>query len=508
MQDREIELKFLLPETAAGRLHELPALSGAIEAERLQQTTTYFDTPAFALDQKGLVCRIRAIDGKRLQTIKASSSSGIARHEWECAIEGDRPQLDLLPKARANAALRKAAISNALAPVFVTEIERRSWMISRGAALIEVSLDRGQIVAHHLSHAVCEVEIELKSGSPQDLFALAQELAAQAPLRLDLNPKSRVGYRLAAGHDDVDTDPALPKVTPDMSLGDGFRALCMACLRHFMINEPVLRATREVEALHQTRTAIRRLRALLRVFGRHVKDDELAELRDGFKWLSRVLGAARDLDVMGAHFAAHRKTAHLSANLDTKRDVAYARVFEALDSERFRKLLLDFCAWLEIGPWTTTQPRKRSRGTFEDICMLEFMRWDRKLLAHSADIDGLDPEERHDIRIRAKSLLYVCGLSQGAVPRSRHKAFSAYQKALKRLQSILGKLNDAHVAREQLRETLGEGSRRQGDASNASLDEAARHAVARHAKKEDRLLRDAVAAQAQFAAAPRIWADD
>lgn len=505
MQDLEIELKFGLSAKDAARLPALPPIADALESERKLQQTTYFDTPAFDLEKAGLICRIRRIGDVRVQTIKAETASGIGRHEWERPLAQDGLELDALPKSRVVAPLKKAAAADALAPVFVTEVERRSWIVPQGASLVEVSLDVGHMAAAERTREICEVELELKQGRIEDLFTLARQLSGDVALRLDLNPKSRHGLRLARGEDAIETDPALPRLRPDMGLAEGFRAICYACLRHFMINEPILRANADAEALHQTRTAVRRLRAVLRIFGRHVKDDELGDLRDGFKWLSRVLGVARDLDVMSSHFASHKKTAHLAGHLADKREKVYGRVFEALESRRYRDLLIDFCAWLEAGPWTTRKPRKRSRGTFEDVCLLEFSRRDRKLLDDSRDLAHLDPEERHAVRIRAKSLLYACALTESLLPRRQRKAQSVYVKALKRMQSVLGKLNDAHVARENLRETLGGATR---DAASQALDEAARHAVARHAGKEGRLLEQALKARETFAAAPRVWALD
>src|SRR5690606_41184005 len=67
----------------------------------------------------------------------------------------------------------------------------------RGGAQIEVALDVGEIRAGGRSQPICEIELELKAGQPDALFALALVWAG----RLDCLPfdvsKAERGVRLA-----------------------------------------------------------------------------------------------------------------------------------------------------------------------------------------------------------------------------------------------------------------------------------------------------------------------
>ncbi|MDB5649251.1 MAG: metal-chelation protein [Hyphomicrobiales bacterium] len=499
MQDREVELKFQIPPDAIAHLEEHPLLTAALESEENFLHSVYFDTPQAELRKNGFVWRIRTIGERHIQTIKAIAE-GIGRHEWECDVDVDQPNVKCLKKASANAVLFRKGYAKHLAPVFLTEVDRRLWNVEHDGSLIEISLDRGRVVAGEASASLCEVEFELKQGAPRGLFFVAQAFVAALPLKLDFLPKSHTGHRLAEGRSGPDTEPPKPGLRADMPLSEGFRALCKACLCHLMVNEPILVATRDPEALHQTRTAVRRLRAVLRVFARHVKDEALPGLRDEFKWLSRVLGMARDLDVMSSDFAAHRKTAGIAQSMTENRANAYERVIEAFGSARYRRLLLDFGQWLECGPWTTQRPRKQSRGTFQDICLLECARWDRKLLARGAHISNLDAEDRHKIRIQAKSFFYVCELTERILTGGRRGSHKKYLKALKALQATLGQLNDAHVAQETARALVG-------DYNGEDLEQAAKNAATRHARKESKLIDDARDAYKDFAAAPRAWVE-
>jgi len=64
-----------------------------------------------------------------------------------------------------------------------------------------------------------------------------------------------------------------------------------------MLNRPALESSDRVEAVHQGRVSIRRLRAGLQLFEPLVCDEAYQRLDDALKWLSHLFGDARDLDV-------------------------------------------------------------------------------------------------------------------------------------------------------------------------------------------------------------------
>ena len=59
--------------------------------------------------------------------------------------------------------------------------------------------DQGEVVGGEARAAICEVELELKSGPPSALFALARELSQAAPLQLSFESKAARGQALVAG---------------------------------------------------------------------------------------------------------------------------------------------------------------------------------------------------------------------------------------------------------------------------------------------------------------------
>ena len=99
------------------------------------------------------------------------------------------------------------------------------------------------------------------------------------------------------------------------------------------VNEMVLERHADDAALHQARVALRRLRSALSIW-RDLLDDPVGEtLRGELRWLSGVLGAARDLDVL----IARTMPGALQDRLVADRADAYAAVTAALASERARR---------------------------------------------------------------------------------------------------------------------------------------------------------------------------
>ena len=174
---------------------------------------------------------------------------------------------------------------------------RTAWLLrGKGGAQIEVALDVGAVVAGERSQPICEIELELKSGQPDALFALALEWAAAFDcLPFDISKAER-GVRLAHG---VEAAPvkSVPLALDDgMGVEEGFAAIVQACLAQFQANLPGVLASGDIEYVHQARVALRRLRAALRLF----RDACVLppDLLESLRALAAALGPARDWDVL------------------------------------------------------------------------------------------------------------------------------------------------------------------------------------------------------------------
>ncbi|MET4161617.1 inorganic triphosphatase YgiF [Marinobacterium sp. MBR-111] len=199
----ETELKLLIEPAAMERLSRHSLLCHATgQAARLLHNT-YYDTAALDLARAKVALRVRRQGERFIQTLKTRGQSIDGLHqrgewEWDLASEQLDPALleaDIWP------AELIAPDQLALIPVFTTDFTRRLWWLTFEGAEIEVALDLGEVVCdcgdgRHLTDPISELELELKSGPADALFALAHRLAEQAELQPGDISKAQRGYRL------------------------------------------------------------------------------------------------------------------------------------------------------------------------------------------------------------------------------------------------------------------------------------------------------------------------
>lgn len=435
----EVELKLELSPKDAGLLEASGLL--AYDPKRQRQRSVYFDTADRRLVKAGLTLRIRRSDRKRIQTVKANggNSAGLfARAEWERRVAGDVPVIDDTTPIRA--LLGESAAD--LAPAFAVRVERRTWTIRCGDAVIELVLDRGAVIAGDRQSPICELELELKGGDAAALFAFARKLDAAVPVRLGILTKSERGYALLGPLCTVfKAEPVmLPK---DATAADAFQHVVRNCLRQYRQNEDALLAGHSVEALHQARVALRRLRSAFFIF-RTLVDHAGRRLGDDLRWLARQLGEARNIDVL----SDRASDPGLHDRLETARRAAYANLDEALASPRTRALMLDLAQWTTAGAWLVDADTRYLRDepvrAFADAA-LDRLR--RKVKRHGRDLADADDDARHKVRKDAKKLRYAAdffvSLFDGKHERRRYKRFVT---ALEAVQDQLGMLNDLAMA--------------------------------------------------------------
>lgn len=436
----EVELKLEGDPADCGKLASLP-LFDAPERRADSLLSTYFDTPDLHLKRNGFSLRVRQNGKHRLQTVKLSDPASVGlfvRPEWERRLKSDAPILD-----EASGPLLQTLgqdVATQIKPIFTTDIRRISCQIRRAGADIESAIDAGTVCAGDRVQPICEVELELKSGPAAALFDLARALNDAMPLRLGVRAKSECGYSLLQGDEPVayKADPIL--LGPHDNAGTAFEAIAKGCIRHFRLNETPLIASGSVEALHQARVGLRRLRSVFSLYKPLLVGDERAEsLRIELRRLAGLLGQVRNIDVLLPRVNAEARNTLIAA-----RERAFEQVHADLVSSSTRLLMIDLVEWLLLGAWRTRGKRAelfhQNVVTFaEDL--LEERR--KRLKRKGKGLADLSHEHRHEVRIEAKKLRYATeffsSLYGGKKRRRLHKAFLA---SLEKLQDQLGELND------------------------------------------------------------------
>ena len=236
----ETELKFELDAVGAKALGEHLKLATLGQQRKLR--SVYYDTPETDLRDHGLTLRVRDDGKRRVQTIKQSTlgGNGFHRGEWESLLErgvgGDlSPDLDAAARTPLGDILSRRELAF-VRPVFEVEIKRITRSVEIEGAIIEIALDRGCARAEDRRAAIGEVELELKAGPAQALFALARECSGIAALDLCFVSKAARGYAL------LDDAPlaAAPAVDPRLRRGDtsgeAFQTIAGAALNQIVLN--------------------------------------------------------------------------------------------------------------------------------------------------------------------------------------------------------------------------------------------------------------------------------
>ncbi|TPW00427.1 MAG: Inorganic triphosphatase [Beijerinckiaceae bacterium] len=461
----EIELKFLFAERNSANIEALvSAVCAARQPAHQRLRAIYFDTLNLDLWKQGFTLRVRASGESHIQTVKRMTSSGIQRDEWEAETSQAQPDLDLIkntPLARLTA---KPSIGHALRPAFEMNIERSSYLLEAGGGVIEASFDRGVIEANGEKLGVRELELELKSGGRRALYNIARAFVSQAPLHPSLISKAERGHLLAKGALGRAAKSSKPRLGKDVTCGQAFQEICQTCLHDFHLNILVnilgLEKLDNAETVHQARVAIRRLRAVMALFKPLVFDIAYRKLRGELKWLARLLGAARDMDVLQANLPPRTTWAQADARdptgyCEAGRLRARQAAVEALNSERGRILLLELAVWIEDGRWQS-QPSSIVGEPIQSFAGLRLKKRHEKLVRQGAGVAHLAPRPRHKVRIKAKELRYMAeffvDVPGAAKDRKRLKKLI---DCCEKLQSALGAIRDAEAMAEFLESTVG-----------------------------------------------------
>jgi inorganic triphosphatase YgiF len=519
---REIELKFDVPFDSLSRLTGSSLLKGAAMSARrpADLVSVYFDTDKLNLRRKGLSLRVRRIGRRLVQTVKQENRANgplLARGEWEREIHTQQPDLDVAHD-NALAHMLNKKVRRGLKPVFETHVRRKVFQIQDGDSEVELSIDNGAVEAGRKSVPLCEVELELKQGQVADLFKLAKTLVEEVPVQLAVKSKADRGYALLTAEQAGPIKAGRIALAPDADAKSAFQIIARACLHQLLANRPVM-LDGDAEGLHQMRVALRRLRAAISLFSKMLRDPQTNALKLELKWITGELGPARELEVFLKRVAkplAQRKPhgsgmAVLLRQLRRKRADAFARARAAVESPRFRGLVVETAAWIETGEWTHNP---------DDLaCMLrqrplaaaavEQLRRRRKaVLKRGKHLGALDPESRHRFRIQAKKLRYAAEFFASAFPGKKSvRRRQDFVASVAQLQDALGELNDIAV-HEDLSEHLVEDDDT-ADGPRGSRAKAAFAAGRLSGREEARIapvLKKAQQAYAAFAKAKPYWA--
>jgi len=456
-QPREIELKLELASGAIAPLLAHPALAQArpLPDQSGRLRAVYYDTEDRALRRAGISLRIRSRNGCAIQTLKAEHGArGLAmnRGEWETPV-GDALDFAAIADTPLGSLLPDQEARQAVKPLFTIETQRDAFALEHDGAVIEIAVDRAVASAGGRFLPFSEIELELKQGEPAALFGLARALGEAAPLRLGLMTKSERGYTLLESRSVRPFKAETIELPQDASCAEAFLIIARSCLSQMARNEALFRQTQDPAALHQMRVGLRRLRAAMSLFKKHMPDDrETTRIRKDLRRASRPLGQARDLDVLLERLRGGGAAGYGPSDLERverRRQQAYGHLLDVLETPRFATMPLRIAAWIETAAWSAGDKGRRKKDlehSARDFAAAELARRWQRIRKSARQLREADDAARHALRIRIKKLRYgtefLGSLFASGKARRRRETLLGITKDL---QDLLGELHDLAV---------------------------------------------------------------
>jgi CHAD domain-containing protein len=396
--------------------------------------SAYFDTDDLRLAAGSVTLRRRR-SGKaeaKWQLKLPRSGSGRFELEWPAPDESVPGEIGEV----------LAALTRGHSLIEVAELKtHRSGVLVRddGRDIAEVVHDDVEVFGERAgSRRFEELEIELVDGTERELQRLARRLRRAGAVDPDGRPKLMQA---------LDIEPARAGTRKPRTAGDHLALALRRQYAEILMHDPGSRLGNDPEELHDHRTAIRRVRAYLRVCRPFVDRQWADGLRSALQPAGRSLADVRDLDVLIAELRAE------AAGLDDVERPGATDIIALLEASRpeaqakMRRDLADpsYVSVLNRLEIAVEEPRVTGTGSLRRIVRKEHRRARRLLRSSHGEPSNA---ELHEVRKAVKRARYAAELARDAgVSGSRR-----YIKRAKAVQDVLGEHQDAVVAEAVLDE--------------------------------------------------------
>lgn len=450
----ESERKYDVPGTAPlPALLEIPGVEHVVDAGEEKLDAVYFDTPAMDLAARRITLRRRTGGSDQGWHLKLPVDA-----DQRLEIHAPLGQPDTVPNELL-AHLRVYTRGQDLRPTAHLTTKRTTHRLYGPGAehLADFADDRVHAEALQPGGSTTEWrewEIELVHAAER-LFAAAEDMVTRAGARPSENSSKLAralgeawpAERLPNGGKPRKKGPAVDVVT----------AYVGAQIDEMLAHDAGVR-TEEPDAVHQMRSAIRRSRSALSTYRRLFKKKAARDLQAELKRLARILGQARDPEVMRDRLLDHLKElpdehrttpvrGPIEHELGTAYDTGYRRTLEALESGRYYRLL-DSLEDFRDHPPVKPRASRPARKVTAKLVDRNAKRLDRAHKAVDHSLEGTDRDAAlHQVRKDAKRLRHAA--ESATVVHGKRAPKVA--KTAKRLQGVLGDHQDSVMARALLR---------------------------------------------------------
>ncbi|MGP1570057.1 MAG: CYTH domain-containing protein [Eubacteriales bacterium] len=197
----EIEMKYAIDSNEIAEKiwqdEDLMKIEEEGSREEILMKAAYFDTDDYVLSKNDIAMRVRIEGDRMFATLKWRGKNEGAMHvRGEINVPVDDlntfllPDISLFKESDIGQEVIRLVGKSLLNSIIETRFLRNRFRVDNGDGIMEVSVDRGEIITADAEEPICELEVELFSGDEDALLSLSEQVAK----KYDLRPESRSKY--------------------------------------------------------------------------------------------------------------------------------------------------------------------------------------------------------------------------------------------------------------------------------------------------------------------------
>ena len=464
IEKKEIEYKFLLPEpgTDAAVLELLGSKGYRVRRQRtIRQEDLYLDTFDWRLLRHGLSLRLRRANEKVCYTLKSIGKidGGRAeRREIEIEVKGSVVDPTSVPVKEIQMEIAEIIYPRRLIGQLNIRTERQPYMVTcPGNARIELVFDATGFMARGFNkprrtRRLFEMEAELRKGSPTELDTLQQHLTGA----INLTPSGQSKLETALERLGVVFPAKNPPLHLQVKIDDRFdrtvQKIFAFQIHRLDENIPGVLSDIDTEFVHQARVATRRMRSLIRLFGRAIPEKTGSFFAEELLWLGSLFGGVRDLDVFLLNLSRFKQTIEIAPkrsintlidHISEERITHFAELKEGLASSRWRLLHSRLLAFAGRTPPKNPSAPLAAAPVNSAAPPIITARFDAVIAQGCRVLAKPDLKNFHRLRIQFKKLRYALEFVSPAYGDSLHLLI----EEVVIIQDCLGDLQDTVFTR-------------------------------------------------------------
>ncbi len=241
------------------------------------------------------------------------------------------------------------------------------------------------------------------------------------------------------------------------ALDDLIENVFFNCFKQYLDNYFSLLLLYDAENLHHMRIGLRRLKSFIWLFKKELSRNERIKINKIIKQLIKPTSKVRDYDVVNSDYIlpAFYKNQNLKEfksllkHSNEERISLHKSALNDLSSMRYQNLVQQLRNWIENKQWKIDSYAYKDlkRKALKKLIGKKIQRRHRNIMRSKKHVSDYSENELHKLRVNIKELRYVIDIFGFCIKRKKQEL-----KILKKLQDILGKINDTYVAERVMRD--------------------------------------------------------